>query len=79
MGGGTGRRDRGSTERSRGHTQCARGQQRARQEGHPKTKGQQNIKEGQIEGAGPRGRRGKQGANEGAKVHFVFPRETPCR
>ena len=39
----------------------------------------QGTKDGQTEGVGPRGRRGMQGANKGAKVHIVSHRETPCR
>ena len=82
--GGTGQRDRGGTEKIRGHTQCAREQRRARPGGHPKKKqkrkkDRQGTKEGQTEGVGPRGRRGKQGANKGAKVHIVSLRKTPCR
>ena len=85
MGGGTGRRDRGSTEKSRGHTQGAREQRRARPGGHRKRKNKNEIKvrqgtkEGQTEGVGPRGRRGMQGANKGSKVHIVSHRKTSCR
>ena len=82
MGGGTGRRDRGSTEKSRGHTQGAREQRRAGPGGHPKKneiKVRQGTKQGQTEGVGPRGRRGKQGANKGAKVQIVSLRKKPCR
>ena len=61
----------------------AEGTRRARPGGHSKKqkkiKVRQDTKEGQTEGAGARGRRGKQGANKGAKVHIVSLRETPCR
>ena len=71
---GVAQRGAGGTRRARvsSEERDKRGAPRKKKEG-------QNTKAGQKEGTGPRGRREKQGANKGAKVHFVSRRETPCR
>ena len=68
---GTRRARLSSEERDQGGTRKKKKQKRK--------KVRQGTKEGQTEGLGPRGRRGKQGANKGAKVHIVSLRKTPCR
>ena len=40
---------------------------------------EKKITAGEPEGTGPRERRGRQGANNGTKVHLVWRREMPCR
>ena len=67
MGGGTGRRDRGSTERSRRHTQGAREQRRVQQEGAPKEKIKANKTPKKDKQRG-QGRAGGRGSREPTKA-----------
>ena len=77
---GTGGGETGVAQRRAGGTRRARVSSEERDKrGTQKKKENQNTKAGQTEATGPRGRRGKQGANKGTKVHFVSRRETPCR
>ena len=70
----------GVAQRGAGRTRRALMSSDARNKrGNPSNKKNQNTKAGEPEETGPRGRRGKQGANEGTKVHFVSRKETPCR
>ena len=67
MGGGLGRRDRGSQEESRVHTQGVREQRRSRQEGHPnkKIKANKTPKKDKQRG---QGRAGGGGSREPTKA-----------
>ena len=69
----------GVAQRGAGGTRRARVSSEERDKRSTKKKKEQNSKAGHTEGTGPRGRRGKQAANKGTKVHFVSRRGTPCR
>ena len=62
-----------------GRAREAKSATRGATENKNEVKVRQCTEEGQTEGVGPRRRRGKQGANKGAKVHIVSLRKAPCR